>query len=248
MSALSRLSGESGEGRREPCPALTTHLTAPPCSRGAINAYSRAIELDDAIPLVWSNRAACHLALGCHASAVGDCTRALQLLTERKSRCGVVAAKGGGRRECFQPRGGLRWGLRVQNTRKHERWWHQCAMHLAACTPCWPPTALCEEVRGSQPGHPTLPHACRFESGAMEAADAAAYRRQLLRALVRRGQAQAELGMLAHALEDYEQAMRWAGVWAGVWAWAWQSLDPCPLLSVFCHVAWKVVRVTSLEP
>lgn len=54
--------------------------------RGAINAYSRAIELDDAIPLVWANRGACHLALGGHAEAVADCTRAVQLLLGRKER------------------------------------------------------------------------------------------------------------------------------------------------------------------
>ena len=60
-------------------PALHIH-------RGALNAYSRALELDDAIPLVWANRGACHLALGGHEAAVGDCTHALVLLLTRQDR------------------------------------------------------------------------------------------------------------------------------------------------------------------
>lgn len=42
----------------------------------------------------------------------------------------------------------------------------------------------------------------------MEAADRQAYKRQLLRVRVRRGQALAQLGMLPQALHDYEHAMK----------------------------------------
>ncbi len=53
------------------------------CCRGAINAYSRALELDDSLPAVWANRAACHLQLGQHGHCAHDCDMALSLLRLR---------------------------------------------------------------------------------------------------------------------------------------------------------------------
>ncbi|KAG2439034.1 hypothetical protein HYH02_006562 [Chlamydomonas schloesseri] len=67
---------------------------------GALNAYSRAIALDDAAaggpgpgpgaaganPALRSNRAACLLALGRPAEAAEDCDRALELLAEPRNR------------------------------------------------------------------------------------------------------------------------------------------------------------------
>ena len=60
-----------------------------------MNAYSRALALDDALPAVWSNRAACHLALGDHQAAAADCTHALDLLLARKDRWGALKGTGG---------------------------------------------------------------------------------------------------------------------------------------------------------
>ena len=42
----------------------------------------------------------------------------------------------------------------------------------------------------------------------MEAADREAYRRQLVRVRVRRGQALAQIGLMEPALQDYEQALK----------------------------------------
>ncbi|GIM07741.1 hypothetical protein Vretimale_11827, partial [Volvox reticuliferus] len=53
---------------------------------GALNAYSRAIQLDDCHAAVRTNRAACRLALGEAAGCVEDCDRAWELLAERKER------------------------------------------------------------------------------------------------------------------------------------------------------------------
>ena len=50
-----------------------------PC-RGAINAYTRALEIDPHLPAVWANRAACHLKLGSYDACIADCTHVLQLL------------------------------------------------------------------------------------------------------------------------------------------------------------------------
>ena len=48
----------------------------------AVAAYSRGIELDDTIPVLFSNRAACHLKMRMFANCVDDCDRALALLPE----------------------------------------------------------------------------------------------------------------------------------------------------------------------
>ncbi|MEW5311990.1 MAG: hypothetical protein WDW38_003655 [Sanguina aurantia] len=54
--------------------------------RGAINAYSRGLEIDAEIPLLWANRAACHLQLGDPAMCCDDCSGALMLLDARIPR------------------------------------------------------------------------------------------------------------------------------------------------------------------
>lgn len=48
--------------------------------RGAINAYSRAIDLDPQLPLIWANRAACQLKVGNHEACIEDCTQVLEML------------------------------------------------------------------------------------------------------------------------------------------------------------------------
>eukprot|EP00798_Chlamydomonas_sp_ICE-L_P002202 gene2202-33760_t len=53
--------------------------------RGAINAYTRAIELDNEVPLYWSNRAACQLQLEQWSDCISDCSQALDLLNLRKA-------------------------------------------------------------------------------------------------------------------------------------------------------------------
>jgi tetratricopeptide (TPR) repeat protein len=57
------------------------------CS-GAVNAYSRALELDDSLAAVWANRAACRLQLGEPQACVEDCSRALELLAPLRERLG----------------------------------------------------------------------------------------------------------------------------------------------------------------
>jgi hypothetical protein len=54
--------------------------------------------------------------------------------------------------------------------------------------------------------------ATRYENGSMDAPDLDAYKRQLVRVRVRRGQALAQMGMLAQALQDYEHAIRYVCV------------------------------------
>ncbi|GFH22033.1 uncharacterized protein HaLaN_19433, partial [Haematococcus lacustris] len=57
---------------------------------GALHAYSRALDLDPAIPLLWANRAAAHLKLGDAGAAVADCSQALELLRARQQRGGEL--------------------------------------------------------------------------------------------------------------------------------------------------------------
>lgn len=64
--------------------------------RGAVAAYSRALQLDDSAPPLWSNRAAAHLKLGAWASAEEDAGRALDVMRARESRWGGVLGAGGG--------------------------------------------------------------------------------------------------------------------------------------------------------
>ncbi len=56
--------------------------------RGAINAYSRALELDPegSGPALWSNAAACFMQLGEHEQCAANCTRALDLLVAKKAK------------------------------------------------------------------------------------------------------------------------------------------------------------------
>ncbi|KAJ9532516.1 hypothetical protein QJQ45_010595 [Haematococcus lacustris] len=102
--------------------------------KGALHAYSRALDLDPAIPLLWANRAAAHLKLGDAGAAVADCSQALELLRARQQRC---------------------------------------------------------------------------ESGAADAAEVAAWRKQLVRVLVRRGAAHSDLDHVLEAVADYEEALRY---------------------------------------
>lgn len=102
--------------------------------KGALHAYSRAIDLDPAIPLLWANRAAAHLKLGDAVAAVADCSQALELLRARQQRC---------------------------------------------------------------------------ESGAADAAEVSAWRKQLVRVLVRRGAAHSDLDHVLEAVADYEEALRY---------------------------------------
>lgn len=60
--------------------------------RAAINAYSRAIELDPNQPALWSNRAACHLALGAAADCEQDCSAATNLLQAMHARLAASGA------------------------------------------------------------------------------------------------------------------------------------------------------------
>ncbi|GLC51791.1 hypothetical protein PLESTB_000548900 [Pleodorina starrii] len=53
---------------------------------GALNAYSRAIQLDDCHAAVRANRAACRLALGQADGCVEDCDRAMEMLAEQRDR------------------------------------------------------------------------------------------------------------------------------------------------------------------
>ncbi|GAX82265.1 hypothetical protein CEUSTIGMA_g9693.t1 [Chlamydomonas eustigma] len=104
--------------------------------RGAINAYSRALEMDpESGPAVWSNAAACFLQLGEYEPCISNCSRALDMLVARKTR---------------------------------------------------------------------------FESGDCEAGEAEKYKKQVVRALVRRGKANTALGLLQEAESDYVEALRYA--------------------------------------
>lgn len=47
---------------------------------GAVNAYSKALELDPEMVPGYSNRAACFLKLGKFTEAAADCTKTLELL------------------------------------------------------------------------------------------------------------------------------------------------------------------------
>eukprot|EP01137_Pigoraptor_chileana_P035821 Opistho-2@30450 len=50
--------------------------------QSAVEAYTEAIKLDDGLPAIHSNRAACYLRLGSYALCVEDCTSALSLLPD----------------------------------------------------------------------------------------------------------------------------------------------------------------------
>ena len=68
-----------------------------------------------------------------------------------------------------------------------------------------PPPRLCPPKGSLPPSSPSF----RYESGAMAAAgEADAYRKQVVRALVRRGQARAALGLVHDAETDYVEALR----------------------------------------
>lgn len=65
----------------------------------AINAFTAAIVLDDSIPSLYSNRAACHLQLKQYRECIQDCTSALELLVppveaNRISRCKANVRRG----------------------------------------------------------------------------------------------------------------------------------------------------------
>lgn len=61
--------------------------------RGAINAYSRALELDGTLVACLSNRAACHYKLDEFFSCINDCTEALQMLGANKVKVESMAAE-----------------------------------------------------------------------------------------------------------------------------------------------------------
>ncbi len=63
--------------------------------RGALNAYTRAISLDDSHPGLYGNRAACRLALGEWEGAAEDCDAALELLAEQRDRWVLGGGAGG---------------------------------------------------------------------------------------------------------------------------------------------------------
>jgi len=77
-------------------------------TRGAINAYTKALELDPKQAALWANRAAAHLALGQAGECVQDCTTAIQLVeqahtalqqapgsaTEQELQAGVLGTAG----------------------------------------------------------------------------------------------------------------------------------------------------------
>lgn len=54
--------------------------------QGAINAYTRALELDGTQVNILANRAACHFKLGQNFSCQNDCSDALQMLGTTKVR------------------------------------------------------------------------------------------------------------------------------------------------------------------
>lgn len=65
----------------------------------AISAFTAAIVLDDSIPSLYSNRAACHLQLRQYKECVQDCSSALELLippveANRASRCKAHVRRG----------------------------------------------------------------------------------------------------------------------------------------------------------
>lgn len=64
---------------------------------GAVNAYSRALQLEppDAAPLL-SNRAVAHLKLGDAAACRADCSEAVELVKARLARLETAGALGGG--------------------------------------------------------------------------------------------------------------------------------------------------------
>lgn len=66
------------------CPAAL--LCVPLRDRGAVNAYSKALELDPTQASLWANRAAAHLALGQAAECVQDCSTAIELVEQAHTK------------------------------------------------------------------------------------------------------------------------------------------------------------------
>jgi len=65
----------------------------------AVSAFTAAIVLDDSIPSLYSNRAACHLQLKQYKECIQDCSSALELLVppveaNRASRCKAHVRRG----------------------------------------------------------------------------------------------------------------------------------------------------------
>eukprot|EP00111_Clytia_hemisphaerica_P024703 TCONS_00072791-protein len=65
----------------------------------AINAYTSALVLDSSIPMLYANRAACHLSLKQHRECIQDCTNALELYDppvqdNAMSRCRALTRRG----------------------------------------------------------------------------------------------------------------------------------------------------------
>jgi hypothetical protein len=56
------------------------------CRSGALNAYTRALELDEGLAAALANRAACHLQLGGAQACAEDCSAALELLAPLRGR------------------------------------------------------------------------------------------------------------------------------------------------------------------
>ena len=93
-----------------PCGGHSRPTVSPthPC-RGALNAYSRALEMDPegCSVAVWSNAAACFLQLGEYEQCVANCTRALEMLGARKARwVGVWGSREEWRQESRVGKGG----------------------------------------------------------------------------------------------------------------------------------------------
>lgn len=75
-----------------PRPAALCRGRRTDCGICAVNAYTRAVELDGRIAVCFANRSACHLKLGMHKHCLMDCDRALELL----SNAGEPAAEADG--------------------------------------------------------------------------------------------------------------------------------------------------------
>lgn len=73
------------------CPASL--LCVPLRDRGAVNAYSKALELEPTQATLWANRAAAHLALGQAAECVQDCSTAIEMVAQAHAKA-LQAAPG----------------------------------------------------------------------------------------------------------------------------------------------------------
>lgn len=223
MAACCRQPNRMSDRPYPPCTAcpdaassLVPHFISVSACRGAINAYTRALELQPKQPSLWSNRAACHLALGQAAECLQDSDAAVELLQAAQQQLQQAAGHPGAEQEVLAGllpaaaaaaaaagAGGAGGAAEQQRAELGE---------LEAA-----PTSSEQQVQQTHLEDAALAASAvqqpdASSGGSSSSSDVGAagkLQRQLAKVLARRAAAHVELMQLQQGWEDLQQALRW---------------------------------------